>query len=355
MSKKVIITGVTGQAGSTMVDFLLNNTNDTIIGGVRRLSVSNHINLEGIKDNPRFKLIDLDVTDRTNTERVIEGEKPDYFINFAANSFVGNSWDMPENHFLTNAMAVLFQLESIRKYSPFCRYFNAGSSEEFGNVDYSPQDINHPFKPRSPYGAAKCAAHHIVKVYKESYDLYAVQGIMFNYESEKRGVEFVTRKISKGVARIKKSLDLGEDPQAIELGNLSARRDWSYCPDTMEGVWLMLHQAGPEVGPLIPKDYVLASGQTHPIREFVELAFNAAGIEGRWTGKGLEEKFISFAFGGSPTILVKVNPKFYRPAEVELLLGDSTPAREELGWEPKTSFKELVAKMVKHDLAETQK
>lgn len=380
--KKVLITGCTGQAGSKMVDYLLRNTNNTIVGGVRRLSVKNHKNINHLKNEPRFKLIDLDITDQINTERVIKEESPDYFINFAANSFVGNSWDMPVNHFMTNTMSVMYQLEAIRKYCADCRYFNAGSSEEFGNVDYSPQDANHPQKPRSPYGASKCAARNIVKVWRESYGLYAVQPFMFNYESEKRGVEFVTRKITTEVARIHKEFwllkavgDLSFFPSPIQLGNLDAKRDWSYCDDTLDGVWKMLNQDIERKD--IPfdllenkrdqteyyskhiKDYVLASGETHSIREFVEEAFDCAGFKKencKWTGEGLEEKYIcDLEYDGSYVVLVKINPKFYRPAEVELLLGDSTPARKELGWEPKTSFKELVKKMVEQDIIEYEK
>ncbi len=201
-NKKVLITGVTGQDGSLMADYLLQNTNYFVLGAHRRLSVPNHDNIEHLKNHPKFRLIDLDVTDSENIADVIQKEKPDYFINFAANSFVGNSWSMPVNHMQTNCMAVLYQLEAVRKYAPNCRYYNAGSSEQFGDVIYSPQDINHPFRPRSPYGAAKSAAHYLVKVYRDSYNLYAIQGVLFNHEGVRRGEEFVTRKITKNVARI---------------------------------------------------------------------------------------------------------------------------------------------------------
>ena len=221
--KKVLITGVTGQDGSFMADYLLKNTDNIVIGGIRRLSVENHKNISHLKKEERFKLIDLDVTDQINVERVIKEEKPDYFINFAANSFVGNSWDMPVNHMMTRD-ARHVSAEAIRKYAPSCRYYNAGSSEQFGDVDYSPQDINHPFKPRSPYGVSKCAAHHIVKVWRESYNIYAVQGILFNHEGTRRGEEFVTRKISKGVAATAKAVQTGAPLPRLELGNLDAKR-----------------------------------------------------------------------------------------------------------------------------------
>lgn len=338
--KKVIITGVTGQDGSFMADYLLKNTDHTIIAGARRLSVTNHKNIEHLKNNPRFKLIDLDVTDPQNVEDVIRKEQPDYFINFAANSFVGNSWTMPVNHMNTNCMAVLFQLEAIRKSVPHCRYYNAGSSEEFGDVVTAPQSEEHPLRPRSPYGAAKAAARHLVKVYRDSYEIYAVQGWLFNHEGTRRGEEFVTRKITKAVARIKKAIDREEAYNLLELGNLNARRDWSDAEDFIDGVWRMLNQQE-------PREYVLSSNETHTIREFVELAFEAAGIHGEWKGSSINEIFQQKETG---RVLMVINEKFYRPAEVELLLGDSTKARQELGWEPKTSFKNLVDKMIKNDI-----
>lgn len=338
--KTVIITGITGQDGSLMADYLLQNTNYFVLGAHRRLSVPNHDNIEHLKNHPRFSTIELDITDPENINQVIREKKPDYFINFAANSFVGNSWKMPVNHMQTNCMGVLFCLEAIRNFSPETRFYNAGSSEQFGDVIYSPQDINHPFRPRSPYGAAKCAAHHLVKVYRDSYNLYAVQGILFNHEGVRRGEEFVTRKISKNVARIHKAISSGESFLPIELGNLDAKRDWSDAEDFVRGIWFMMNQES-------PKDYVLSSNETHTVREFVELAFKAAFIEGEWIGNGIDEVFVQKE---TNKILVKINPQFYRPAEVDLLWGDSTPARYSLNWEPKTSFPKLVEKMVAKDL-----
>jgi GDPmannose 4,6-dehydratase len=341
--KKVLITGFTGQDGYLMASYLLRNTDNVIVCGIRRVVRGEIDDPENLLSNDRIKLIDLDITDQINVERVIEEECPDYFINLGANSFVGNSWSMPVNHMETNFMAVLYQLEAIKKHAPHCRYYNAGSSEQFGNVDYSPQDIKHPFKPRSPYGVSKCAAHHLLKVYRESYNLYAVQGILFNHEGIRRGEEFVTRKITKEVARINEEL-LYKKPKPLELGNLDAKRDWSDSEDFVKGIWLMLNQERGE-----EKDYVLASGETHSIRDFVEQAFKVADLEGRWEGEGVNEKYIC-KFDKSEFEAVLINPDFYRPAEVELLLGDSTPARKELGWEPKTSFNKLVEKMVVNDL-----
>ena len=339
--KKVIITGVTGQDGSFMADYLLKNTEHTIIAGVRRLSVKNHENIKHLINKPRFKLIDLDVADQANTELVISEERPDYFINFAANSFVGVSWKMPVNHMETNTMSVLYQLEAIRKHCPNCRYYNAGSSEEFGDVLYSPQSELHPIRPRSPYGVSKASARHMVKVWRDSYSLYAIQGWLFNHEGTRRGEEFVTRKITKNVARIKNEYVLG-DFQPLELGNVDAKRDWSDAEDFVEGVWLMLNQEE-------PKEYILSSNETHSIREFVEEAFNFAGFaieKCEWVGRGVNEKYLH-----EGKVLMKINPDFYRPAEVELLWGDSSKARSDLGWEPKSSFLDLVKKMVDHDLA----
>lgn len=341
--KKVIITGVTGQDGSHMADYLLANTDLQIFGAVRRLSVSNHKNISHISD-PRFKLIDLDISDPESVNSAILKYKPDYFINLAANSFVGTSWEMPVNHMQTNCMGVLYQLEAIRKFAPNCRYYNAGSSEEFGDVAFSPQTESHPLRPRSPYGASKAAARQVVKVWRDSYNLFAVQGWLFNHEGTRRGVEFVTRKITKGVASIKKAIDSNNFIEAIKLGNLESKRDWSDAEDFVHGIWLMLNQEK-------PKDYVLSSDETHTVREFVELSFTAAGIDGQWLGKRgtIEEVFIN---KDSRLPMVMIDPKFFRPAEVELLLGDSTMARSELRWQPKTSFFQLVKKMTLSDLAQ---
>ena len=339
--KCIIVTGVTGQDGSHMVDHLLANTDYEVFGCVRRLSVYNHKNLSHI-DDKRFHLINFDLTDSHSISRIIEKLKPDYFINLAAQSFVGSSWDFAQQTWETNATSVLNILEAIRNYHPTCRFYQAGSSEEFGDVVTVPQDEEHPLRPRSPYGASKAAARQILKVWRDSYGLYAVQGWLFNHEGTRRGVEFVTRKITTNVARIKKAIDVQESYALLELGNIDSKRDWSDAEDFVDGIWKMLNQE-------TPKDYVLSSNETHTIREFVELAFSAAGIEGCWQGSGLNEIFLQKETG---RVLMVINEKFYRPAEVDLLWGDSTKAREELGWSPKTSFKELVDKMVNWDILE---
>ena len=345
MSKNILVTGVLGQDGANMCEYLLRDSNNKVFGMIRRVSNPNFSNCKNFLEHQNFQLVYGDLVDEYSIAKLVQDIQPDYFINFAANSFVGCSWDMPMQVFDANAVGVMRCLEAVRAYQPNCRFYSAGSSEEFGDVDYAPQDMKHPLKPRRPYGASKCAARHLVKVYRESYDMYAVHGTLFNHEGTKRGEEFVTRKITKGVARIKKELSGGIDieaPTPIELGNIHSKRDWSDSEDFVEGVWLMVNQEE-------PKDYLLASGETHTIKEFVELAFKAANIDGHWEGEGLEERYI---YKGSTHghNLVVINEKFYRPAEVELLLGDPTDAKEKLGWNPKISFEKLVQRMVKFDL-----
>ena len=357
--KTVFVTGVTGQDGSHMVDYLLKNTDFTIFGGARRLSIKNHENIKHLENEPRFQLINFDLSDAHSISKTIEQIQPDYFINLAAQTFVGSSWDFPAQTWECNTTGVIHILEAIRQKRPTCRFYNAGSSEEYGNVAYTPQDENHPARPRSPYGASKSAARQLVKVYRESYNLYAVQGLLFNHEGTRRGEEFVTRKITKGVARIKKAIQNGEVFQSIELGNVYAKRDWSDAEDFVDGIWRMLNQEKyrPELKdtPTDIKEYVLSSNETHTIKEFIELAFKHADIKGGWHGNGISEEFSMLKdevdkYNSVSSVLVKINPKFYRPAEVDLLLGNSNLARTELKWDPKTSFEQLVEKMVKNDL-----
>lgn len=341
---KIIITGILGQDGANMAEYLLNNTNAEIYGVMRRSANPNFTNSKNFKNNQKFHFVYGDLTDSVSIDNLIREIEPDYFINFAAQSFVGCSWDIPLQTFDINATGVLRCLEAIRRFKPSCRFYSAGSSEEFGDVIYAPQDLNHPIRPRSPYGASKASARHIVKVYRESYNLYAVHGLLFNHEGTKRGEEFVTRKISKGVARIYHALKNKETFSPIELGNLDSKRDWSDSEDFIDGVWKMLNKD-------TPKDYVLSSDETHSIREFIEKAFEGANIKGKWAGEKIEEKFNLISTVNNYSInLVKINPKYYRPAEVDLLLGNSTPARTELGWKPQISFDKLVEKMVRFDI-----
>ena len=346
--KKIIITGITGQDGSYMADYILKHTDHKIYGMVRRSSTKNYKNIEHIIDNPRFEIITADLSDSQSIDNIVREIKPNYFINLGAQSFVGASWQIPEQTFEIDAVGVIRCLEAIRKHAPLCRFYNAGSSEELGNVDYSPQDENHPLKPRSPYGAAKAAARHIVKVYRESYNLFAVQGLLYNHESPRRGEEFVTRKITKRIAKIKKDLDRGKDfIDPLELGNIYAKRDWSHAEDFVEGIWMMLNQDE-------PKEYLLASGETHTVKEFIDQCFELCGISGSWINEGLQEKFIlqktTNTIYYDNKVLVKINEKFYRPAEVDLLLGNPSKAQNEMGWFPKKSFRDLVKEMILNDL-----
>lgn len=344
--KKVIITGVTGQDGSYLVDFLLKNTNYEVYGVVRRSSNPNLKNIQHNLNNQMFKLITADLSDSNSIDEIVKEIRPDYFINFAAQSFVGSSWQLPLQTFDATALGALRCLEAIRKYATHCRFYSAGSSEEMGDVIYSPQNLKHPIRPRSPYGAAKAAARHITKVYRDSYNLFAIHSILYNHESERRGEEFVTRKITKNVARIYHAIKNNQEFLPLELGNLDAKRDWSHAQDFIEGIWLMINQDK-------PKEFILSSNETHSIREFAEKAFAYAGINGHWIGEKHNEKFIA-NINNKDLEIIRINPKFYRPAEVDLLLGDSTEARTELGWSPKISFDNLIEKMVKSDIENYQ-
>ncbi len=342
--RKILVTGTLGQDGANMCEYLLRNPDNKVYGMIRRSSNPNFINCGSFLENENFQLVYGDLTDETSLDKLVKEIQPDYFINFAANSFVGISWDMPLHVFDVNTGGVIRCLEAIRKYQPKCKFYSAGSSEEFGDVAYAPQDMKHPMRPRSPYGASKCGARHIVKVYRDSYDMYAVHGTLFNHEGTKRGEEFVTRKITKGVARISKALKNNNTFKPIELGNIYSKRDWSDSRDFVKGVWLMLNQTK-------PKDYLLASGETHTIKEFVDKAFKYAGISGSWTevdGDELATKLYNNSEKGET--LVKINKDFYRPAEVELLLGDPTEAMKEIGWKTEISFDNLVKSMVQFDI-----
>ena len=368
--KKVIVTGISGQDGSYMVDYLLESTDFIIYGVMRRTSNPNYSNFHTHLGNKRFHLLTADLSDSQSIDNIVKQIQPDYFINLAAQSFVGASWQIPEQTFDVDAIGVLRCLEAIRKHVPLCRFYNAGSSEEFGDVKYIPQDEKHALSPRSPYGAAKCSARHIVKVYRESYNLFAVQGYLFNHESPRRGEEFVTRKITKGIARIAKCIQEKQSFKAIELGNVDSKRDWSHAKDFVNGIWKMLNQ---EIwrADLEPndykgckyekrhiqalKEYVLSSDETHSIREFIDVAFKKAGIDGYWHGNGTNEEYSMsnnlLEIGDiKSSILIKINPDFFRPAEVDILLGSSILARRDLQWSPNHSFDDLVTDMINFDL-----
>ena len=338
--KKVLISGVTGQDGSNIVRFLLEHTDCLIYGGIRRVSVLNHENIDGIK-NARFKLVNLDITDQQSIINNVKTIRPDYIINFAAQSFVGESWNSPIQTFSTNTLSLIYFLEAMKEYVPNARFYSAGSSEEMGDVDYSPQDIKHPMKPRSPYGASKCAARHLVKVYRESYNLFAIHCILFNHEGVRRGKEFVTRKISSNIARIKRELENDQIVEPIELGNIYSSRDWSDSEDFVEAVWIMLNRD-------TPREYVLSSNETHTVKEFLDLTCEYAGLKVEWSID--DENPLNTKLLCKGQVIVSISEELYRPAEVELLYGDSDETRKALNWEPKTTFKQLVKKMIDHDI-----
>ncbi|MDD3049336.1 MAG: GDP-mannose 4,6-dehydratase [Bacilli bacterium] len=333
MKKVALITGITGQDGSYLAELLLEKGYE-VYGIVRRKSMVDYGNAEHLIDKVKFLYGDM--TDIVSLINIIRDVQPDEVYNLAAQSFVGTSWEQPIATADIDGMGVLNILEAIRTVKPDTRFYQASTSEMFGKVQAIPQSEETPFYPRSPYGVAKLYGHWITKNYRESYNMYACSGILFNHESERRGKEFVTRKITDAVARIKYGVQ-----ECLELGNIDAKRDWGHSADYVRAMWLMLQQEEAD-------DYVIATGETHKVREFVELAFKEADIEIQWKGNGVDEVGINKA---NNQIVVRINPKFYRPAEVEILLGDPKKAKTNLEWELKVSFKKLVSRMVKSDLA----
>lgn len=346
MKKIALITGITGQDGSFLAEFLLEKGYE-VHGIIRRSSSFNtgrieHLYLdEWVRDMKQKRLVNLhygDMTDSSSLVRILQQVKPDEVYNLAAQSHVKVSFDCPEYTAETDATGVLRLLEAIRilGMEKTCKIYQASTSELFGLVQEVPQKETTPFYPRSPYGVAKQYGFWIVKNYRESYGMFAVNGILFNHESERRGETFVTRKITLAAARIAQGKQ-----DKLYLGNLNALRDWGYAKDYVECMWLMLQHEKPE-------DFVIATGEYHTVREFATLAFQYAGMELRWEGEGVNEKGIDVKTG---KILVEVDPKYFRPAEVDQLLGDPTKAKTLLGWNPtKTPFKELVKLMVEYDM-----
>lgn len=315
-SKTAIITGINGQDGSYLADLLLKK-GYTVYGMERRCSRKNRVNTSHLEDKITF--INGDLADQNSLLRCIKECNPDEVYNLGAMSFVGESWNTPETTSDINALGVLRILETIRESGKNIKFYQASTSEMFGKVVETPQRETTPFYPRSPYGVAKLYGHWITKNYRESYGLFACNGILFNHESERRGKEFVTRKISDGVAKIKLGL-----ADHISLGNLDAKRDWGYAPDYVEAMWAMLQQDTPD-------DYVIATGECYSIRDFLRKSFACVGID-NWED------------------YVKQDKRYMRPAEVDYLVGDASKAKDVLGWEPTVSFDEMVAKMVSHDL-----
>jgi GDPmannose 4,6-dehydratase len=313
---KALITGVTGQDGSYLAEFLLGKGYE-VVGMVRRTSHDSYERIEHLLD--RIEIVAADLLDQHSLTVVLQETRPDEVYNLAAQSFVPTSWSQPVLTGEFTALGVTRILEAIRLVNPKARFYQASSSEMFGKVTETPQRETTSFYPRSPYGVAKAYGHWITVNYRESYGLYALSGILFNHESPRRGIEFVTRKVTDGVARIK--LGMAKD---LRLGNLDSRRDWGFAGDYVEAMWLMLQQSE-------ARDYVIGTGETHSVRELVELAFGRVGLDYRQ--------------------YVVSDPRFHRPAEVDLLLADPTKARKELGWKPRVSFTELVAMMVDADMA----
>lgn len=335
--KNALITGINGQDGSYLAELLLEKGYN-VYGIMRRKSVVDYGNVEHIKD--KIKFIYADMTDVVSLVNAMKVSDADEVYNLAAQSFVATSWEQPLATAQIDALGVTNMLEAIRMVKPSCKFYQASTSEMFGLVQEIPQKETTPFYPRSPYGVAKVYGHWITKNYRESYNMYACSGILFNHESERRGKEFVTRKITDAVARIK----LGVQDH-VELGNLSSKRDWGHSKDYVYAMWLMLQQDAPD-------DYVVATGETRTVREFVETAFAKAGMEVEFSGEGMNEIGTDKATG---KVVVKVNPDFFRPAEVDILIGDPTKADTVLGWERQIKFDELVERMVKNDLELVEK
>lgn len=336
--KKALITGVTGQDGSYLSEFLIKKGYD-VHGTIRRSSVDFRERIAHLEGNPHFHLHYADMTDSMSVIQVLNKVRPDEVYNLAAQSHVQVSFDSPEYTANVDATGVLRILEGIRQcgLTETCRFYQASTSELYGKVEEVPQNENTPFHPYSPYAVAKLYGFWIVKEYREAYNMFACSGILFNHESERRGETFVTRKITLAAARIAQVKQ-----EKLYLGNLDSMRDWGYAPDYVECMWLILQNSKPE-------DFVIATGMQHSVRDFATLAFRRAGINLRWEGAGVDEKGIDEATG---KVLVEVSPDFYRPTDVVNLWGDPTKARAILGWNPtKTSFEELVNIMVDADMA----
>ncbi len=334
--KKALVTGISGQDGAYLSELLLEK-GYTVYGAFRRTSSVNFWRIEelGIEKHPNFHLVESDLTDLGNFVSILNRYQPDEVYNLAAQSFVGVSFEQPVTTGKITGLGALNVLEAIRLVNPKIRFYQASTSEMFGKVQAIPQTESTPFYPRSPYGVAKLYAHWMTVNYRESYDIFATSGILFNHESPLRGREFVTRKITDAVARIK----LGK-LDSLELGNIDAQRDWGFAKEYVEGMWRMLQAEHPDT-------YVLATNKMYTVRDFVSLAFKAVDINVEFHGTEVDETAVDTATGKT---VMRINPKFYRPAEVELLIGDASKARDELGWEAKTSLEDLCAMMVRTDL-----
>lgn len=334
MTKTALITGITGQDGAYLAKFLIEK-GYKVIGAMRRTASLNLARLAALGIDQDVAYVNFDVNELSNIMRILEQVQPDEIYNLAAQSFVQASFEQPLYTAQVSGVGTMRVLEAMRTLGSKAKFYQASTSEMFGRVQQTPQNETTPFYPRSPYGVAKLFAHWSVVNYREAYGLQASSGILFNHESPLRGMEFVTRKITSQLAKI-----VCEEEGMLELGNLEAQRDWGYAPDYVEAMWLMAQQE--KAG-----DYVVATGQTHSVRSFVEMSCQVLGLDIEWQGEGKDEVAIDRKSG---RIIVKINPDFYRPAEVDLLIGDASKAGRELGWRPKTNFSELVRLMAETDL-----
>jgi len=339
MSKSALVTGISGQDGAYLAKLLLQK-GYKVIGGERRNASSTLWRLNELGISNDIEIVDFELSEFTNIFRVIDKFQPNEIYNLASQSFVAASFELPTMTSDVTGLGVVRVLESIRQINRDIKFYQASSSEMFGKVSETPQNENTKFSPRSPYGVAKLYGHWITINYRESYNLFACSGILFNHESPLRGYQFVTRKITIALSRIKLGLQ-----NVLELGNIESKRDWGFAGDYVKGMYMMLNYTKPD-------DYVLSTNETHSVREFIEVACKNLSIDLEWKGKGVDEIGIDKSSG---KVIITINPKFYRPAEVDLLLGDSNKARNILGWKNNTSFQELVSMMVKSDYDQAKK
>ena len=344
MTKKALITGITGQDGSYLAELLLQKEYE-VHGIIRRSSSFNTARIDHLYNNPDImgKKLFLhygDLTDTSNLNRILERIQPNEIYNLAAQSHVKVSFELPEYTAEVDAIGTVRFLDAIREVGLKPKFYQASTSELFGKAQQVPQNEKTPFYPRSPYGVAKLYGYWIIINYREAYNIFACNGILFNHESPRRGETFVTRKITRAAAKIKLGME-----EKLSLGNLNAKRDWGYAPEYVDGMWRILQLPAPD-------DFVLATGETHTVREFVDLTFKELDMEVAWSGEGADEKGIDKK---TKKVLVDVDPRYYRPTEVELLIGDPTKAKEKLGWIPETKFSELVKIMVKADYEKISK
>ena len=336
MKKKALITGITGQDGSYLAELLLSKDYN-VYGIIRRSSSFNTSRISHILDHPNLETFYGDITDTSNLNRIIEKVEPNEIYNLAAQSHVKVSFEIPEYTSHVDALGTLRFLDAIKTTGVNTRFYQASTSELYGRVLQTPQSELTPFNPRSPYGVAKLYAYWSIVIYRDAYNIHATNGILFNHESPRRGETFVTRKITKAAAKIKLGLQ-----DSLSIGNLDAKRDWGYAPEYVEGMWMMLQKDKPD-------DYVLATGEMHSVREFIEASFKELEIEIDWKDSGVKEHGVNRENG---KIIVKVDPVYYRPLEVDKLIGDPSKAKSKIGWEAKTKFKKLVSIMIKADYEE---